>query len=326
MTKLSRSVSFLGALLALGLPAAPAHAQLARTFVSAASGNDSNDCNRLTPCRTFQRAHNNTLAAGEITVLDAGGYGGVTITKAISIINDGVGEAGALVSGGANGITINAGASDPVSLRGLTVKGIGFGGGNGIVFTSGRSLTVENCAIRNLTGALPIGNGIVFQPSVSSRLAVSNTVVADNDMIGIYVTPAGAGLAVSAAFSRVEAYNNDTGFDISGVTATGTLNATVADSVAAGNANAGIFAVSGPGVAEATSVMVVRSVSANNGIGLAASVIVSGNVILRVGRSTVTGNLTSWSANPGAFLRSYGDNNIDGNSDGDPSPTTILMK
>src|ERR687886_583519 len=92
----------------LSFAAAPAEAQLARTFVSNANGNDANDCSRNTPCRTFQRAHDNTLANGEITVLDPGGYGAVTITKSIGIINDGVGEAGVLVSGGANGITINA--------------------------------------------------------------------------------------------------------------------------------------------------------------------------------------------------------------------------
>jgi hypothetical protein len=28
----------------------------------------------------------------------------------------------------------------------------------------------------------------------------------------------------------------------------------------------------------------------------------------------------------GAILRSYGDNNIDGNGDGDPAPTTIPKK
>src|SRR5215472_8190898 len=123
-------------LLALGISIAPAHAQLARTFVSS-FGSDANDCNRATPCRTFQRSHDNTLASGEITVLDAGGYGSVTINKNISIINDGVGEAGILVSGGNNGITINAGSNDVVTLRGLTIKGIGFGGGNGIVFTTG---------------------------------------------------------------------------------------------------------------------------------------------------------------------------------------------
>src|SRR5215813_13690364 len=110
--------------LALGLGALPAQAQSARTFVSSL-GNDAYDCARLTPCRTFQRAHDNTLASGEITVLDPGGYGAVTITKAISIINDGVGEAGILVSGGFAGITVEAGAADAVSLRGLTIKGLG---------------------------------------------------------------------------------------------------------------------------------------------------------------------------------------------------------
>ena len=131
MTTLASS-AILAILLVLGLSAAPAQAQLARTFVSSL-GNDTNDCGRLTPCRTFQRAHDNTLANGEITVLAPGGYGAVTITKTISIINDGVGEAGVLVSGGLIGITINAGAGDAVSLRGLTVKGIGFGGGTGAV-------------------------------------------------------------------------------------------------------------------------------------------------------------------------------------------------
>src|SRR5437016_2861744 len=140
MNKIARSFPLLPGLLALAWQIAPAQAQLARTFVSAASGNDINDCNRLTPCRTFQAAHDKALANGEITVLDPGGYGAVVISKTISIINDGVGEAGVLVSGGATGITIAAGASDAVSLRGLTVKGIGFGGGNGIVFTSGKSL------------------------------------------------------------------------------------------------------------------------------------------------------------------------------------------
>src|SRR5262249_11391384 len=152
--------------MALVLPALPAQAQLARTFVSSL-GNDANDCNRLTPCRTFQRAHDNSLANGEITVLDSGGYGAVTITKTISIINDGVGEAGVLVSGGLNGITINAASTDSVSLRGLTVKGIGFGGGNGIVFMRGKSLTVENCAVRNLNGGTGLGFGIVFRPDLS---------------------------------------------------------------------------------------------------------------------------------------------------------------
>src|SRR5437868_5626900 len=122
---MTRITLIVAVLLGSGLAVAPAQAQLARTFVSSVNGNDANDCNRPTPCRTFQVAHDKTLPLGEITVLDPGGYGAVTITKGISIINDGVGEAGTLVSGGAIGITVNAGSTDHVSLRGLTVKGIG---------------------------------------------------------------------------------------------------------------------------------------------------------------------------------------------------------
>src|SRR5262249_17180513 len=169
-------------LLTLCMVAAPAQAQLARTFISSL-GNDANDCQRLTPCRTFQGAHDKTLANGEITLLDPGGYGAVTITKAISIINDGVGEAGVLVSGGFTRVTINAGPTDAVSLRGLTIQGIGFGGGNGIVFNTGKSLSVENSLVRNLTGTS--GEGIMFQPGNSSSLAITNTVVADNKGNGI---------------------------------------------------------------------------------------------------------------------------------------------
>src|SRR5215475_8085084 len=189
MTKISSLA--VAILLGLCLLVSPAQAQLARTFVSSL-GNDANDCGRLTPCRTFQIAHNNTLPAGEITVLDPGGYGAVTITKGISIINDGVGEAGALVSGGLNGITINAGANDRITLRGITVKGIGFGGGNGIVFQSGRFLSIENCVVRNLTGTAQnqfIGYGIIFNPNSASELVVSNTVVTDNEGHGISVVP-----------------------------------------------------------------------------------------------------------------------------------------
>src|SRR5262249_50807496 len=154
------------------------------------------------PCRTFQGAHDKTLANGEITVLDPGGYGAVTITKSISIVNDGVGEAGMLVSGGGTGITVNAGASDAVNLRGLTIQGIGFGSGKGIVFNTGKSLSVEDCRVRNLITT--IGDGIVFQPLNSSTLAITNTVVADNGATGVTMLPRTPGIALAAVLSRVD--------------------------------------------------------------------------------------------------------------------------
>ena len=143
MLKLASS-ALAAALAGLGLATPPAQAQVSRTFVSAASGNDLNNCDRPTPCRTFQGAHNKTNPDGEVTVLDAGGYGSLTVTKSISIVNDGVGEASVLVSGGTVGIAVTAGAASYVNLRGITVQGIGFGGGVGVEFNTGFAFQITN--------------------------------------------------------------------------------------------------------------------------------------------------------------------------------------
>src|ERR1700732_3223523 len=110
MIKMTSLPAIAAALLACGLSAAPAQAGPNRTWVSG-HGTDSGACTRAAPCATFAFALTQTAFGGEIDVLDPGGYGPVTITKAISIVNDGVGTAGIRVGSG-NGVTINAGASD----------------------------------------------------------------------------------------------------------------------------------------------------------------------------------------------------------------------
>src|SRR5262249_16222158 len=160
MTKLPPLLAVIAVLFGTLLAAAPAQAQLSPTFVSAATGSDANNCDRPTPCRSFQGAHDKTNDQGDITLLDPGGYGSVVITKSISIVNDGVGEASVLVSGGATGITVNGGAMTSVNLRGITVQGIGFGGGTGLVFNSGLALTITKCVFRNHTA-----HGIFFGPN-----------------------------------------------------------------------------------------------------------------------------------------------------------------
>src|SRR5450432_1259626 len=103
MRQLLRLLGSLGAA-SLLLVGAGAHAQATRTWVSGV-GDDANPCSRTAPCKTFAGAISKTAAGGEISVLDPGGFGGVTITKSISITNDGVGESGVLVSG-TNGIVV----------------------------------------------------------------------------------------------------------------------------------------------------------------------------------------------------------------------------
>ena len=135
------------------------------------------------PARLFAFALTQTAAGGEIDVLDPAGYGAVTITKAISIVNDGVGVAAIGVSSG-NAITINAGANDSVHLRGLTINGIG-GSSSGILFNWG-NLAIENCVVRG------IGTSISIAPSTSSSFSVSNTIASSISGNGIEVVPFGS--------------------------------------------------------------------------------------------------------------------------------------
>src|SRR5438477_11399392 len=120
--KIAPLLSVLGCLVAL-LYAVPAQAQT-RTWVSGV-GDDANPCSRTAPCKTFPGAISKTAAGGEINCLDPGGFGGVTITKAITIACEGV-TAGVLVSG-TNAIIVSAGPSDQVTLRGLDINGAGTG-------------------------------------------------------------------------------------------------------------------------------------------------------------------------------------------------------
>src|SRR5437667_11028316 len=68
--------------------ASMAQAQATRTWVSGV-GDDANPCSRTAPCKTFAGAISKTAAHGDINVLDPGGFGAVTITKAITIDGDG---------------------------------------------------------------------------------------------------------------------------------------------------------------------------------------------------------------------------------------------
>src|SRR2546430_10149727 len=57
-------------------------AQATRTWISGV-GDDVNPCSRTAPCKTFAGAISKTAVDGEIDCLDPGGFGTVTITKAI---------------------------------------------------------------------------------------------------------------------------------------------------------------------------------------------------------------------------------------------------
>jgi hypothetical protein len=94
--------------------------------------------------------------------------------------------------------------------------------------------------------------------------------------------------------------------------------------VAAGNCGVG-FKVNSNGTG--LSLMMVRSVAANNNTGIAAQ----GNfATLRIGQSTVTGDTSGWTALLGGAVQSYVDNKIDWNASNQwrrlRFPTSDLLK
>jgi len=292
------------ALLALGVDVGPARAQPARVFV-AAQGSDGNPCSFAQPCRTFQHAHDVVAAKGEIDVLDPAGYGVLTITKAISI--QGHGFSGISVPSGGTGVTINAGVNDAVNLTGVLIEGNG-AGFFGISFLVAGSLTIEQSMVRNI-----VKTGISLSPSVSSTITISDTFVANNSYglgyLGIILFPSGA-TTVTATFNRVELYNNGLGgIVIDGGNSTGTVRATVLDSVAAHHVNTGFAATSAP-TGAAVTLSILRSTAAHNG---GVGIFASGRASILVGQSVGTQNLggNAQAVSPGKIF-TYTDNYFDG--------------
>src|SRR3954468_24277294 len=102
-----------------------AQAQATRTWVSGV-GDDANPGSRTAPCKTFAGAISKTAPGGEINAIDPGGFGTLTITKAVTI--DGNGTVASVLAAQTVGITINAtGANDVVTLRNLSINGAGSG-------------------------------------------------------------------------------------------------------------------------------------------------------------------------------------------------------
>ncbi len=132
------------------LVAAVAQAAAQRTFVhSAPVGDDANtafNCSSSKPCRSFSAALGITLPGGEIVALDSAGYGPVTISQAVTIVAPAGVYAGITVPASGTGVKVQAGATDTVTLRGLTIT-TASNQTLGIVFTSGKSLLIDRAVI-----------------------------------------------------------------------------------------------------------------------------------------------------------------------------------
>jgi hypothetical protein len=224
------------ALIVLALPSS-AFGQATRTWVSGV-GDDANPCSRTAPCKTFPGAISKTATGGEINCLDPGGFGGVTITKSITIKCQYT-EGGVLVSG-TNAIVVNAATTSNIVLRGLDINGLGTGI-NGVRVISAKTVKVLDSEIYGFTN-----NGVDLENSGTSttKLGVYNTHIHDITGNGVTVAPtntatgkgsvrnnliedSGCGVVV-ARFGMSNAFGSNCGTatSASGNTATATINAT----------------------------------------------------------------------------------------------------
>ncbi len=282
-----------------------AQAQASRTWVSGV-GDDANPCSRTAPCKTFAGAISKTAAGGEIDALDPGGFGTVTITKAITI--DGTPFQAGVLAAGVNGIVVTAGTSDIVVLRGLSIQGQGTGL-DGIKVTSVGSLFVEDSVVDGFRGSP--GHGIDFEPSAGAELYVTNTVIRNNSASGIFAKSPGGISSISVDGTRFD--NNAIG-----VNAQDNTRVTVRDGVVTNNTTAGVAAQAAAGTAEVNLESVVASL---NGLGLSAGGSgVTGTI--RMTNVTVVNNTVGIFAGAGGTVLSFVNNRIAGNgTDGAPTTT-----
>ena len=282
--------------------ATAAQAQATRTWVSGV-GDDVNPCSRTAPCKTFAGAISKTAAGGEIDALDPGGFGAVTITKNITIDGTKGAGFGSILASGVNGVNVNDSATATpntivVTLRNLSINGAGTTLGlNGVNFTSGKAVNVEGCTIFNFSNSgINVAKTVA---SVGAELYVKDTTIFNTGSNGIKLNSSGASSFISASINNVEIDKATNGIRLennafaeirnaviqfcpTGISMTGTgAQFSLIDSMIAHSTTAGI--------------------AAGNGTG-------------RLQGSTLLLNAIGVQFNAGGVVRSFGDNNFDGNT------------
>lgn len=311
MTQRNRSLA-IAAIVSLAF-AASASAQATRTWVSGV-GDDANPCSRTAPCKTFAGAISKTAARGEISVLDPGGFGGVTITKSITI--DGNGVVASILVAGTNAVIINAGVNDIVTLRNLSITGITTGL-NGIRILQAGTVHIVNCKIERFAGF-----GIDIEPTAANaQVTILDTVVSDSgdDVAGagggVLVQPP-VGVSVGLTVERSHFVRNRVGLVVAD---RGT--AVVRGSSASTSTNFGFLARSNGAAAVLN---LEESVAANNvGAGIRSE---GALALVRLSNVVTTGNAKGLFSVSGGALLSYGNNRNAGNTlDGAPTGMIALQ-
>jgi hypothetical protein len=284
-------------------------AQATRTWVSGV-GDDANPCSRTAPCKTFAGAISKTANGGEINCLDPGGFGGVTITKSLTIKCQYT-EGGVLVSG-TNAIVINATATDRVTLRGLDINGIGTGAQTSLVGIKVLSAAYVNILDSEIS-RFKVGIDVA-STAVTTRVFVENNHIHDN---GIGVIVAATITATGGNFATLR--NNaivDNGCNVS-LSAFGT-NGSTPTTTDCGTTSA----------ASGINQKVVVSMFSNQiSDALTTQVEVRGaNATVRMGDNDVNQSTNGVLLVDSGAFRTFADNRIDGHTGGSAVPSSTAPK
>jgi hypothetical protein len=292
------------------LLAAPAHAKQ-NTYV-AAYGADSGNCSYTAPCRNFSYALSVVESGGIVTAIDSAGYSPFTINKAVTIMAPNGVSPIILAPSGGTAITISAGSSDKIVLRGLTLEGEG-AAGFGIDFESGASLTITDCFVRNMNG-----DGLKFVSNTSGSgtqtLTVSNSHFNDNAQDGLLIYVLGTG-SVSAAIHGTEFSGNgaEALYAIgNGTTVNAKLALAITDSVFANTL--GGSGIAAAGETSPVAVTLTRVLIEGNLTGIAAAGAAGSSGTVFLAQSTLTANSFEYQVSTGGAINSYGDNFAAGNT------------
>lgn len=210
-----------------------------QTFVSSL-GNDANTCARFAPCRTFAGALAKTDAKGEVVVLDSGEYGAFSLSKSVRITAVGVYAGVQVPKYDSPQITIRVPGTEVTVLRGLTITGGGYAS-TGITYEGGGLLLVEDCTISGF-------NDFGIDITRTAQLYLKDSVIRNNNYIGIYSFPGYSPTAMSAHgtvivwidHSRIE--QNATAGLMFITQDTAVVKATIRDSVISNNNGPGCVA------------------------------------------------------------------------------------
>jgi hypothetical protein len=307
MRETSLALSFLGLLAAISFAPTSAQAQATRTWVSGV-GDDVNPCSRTAPCKTFPGAISKTAAGGEINCLDPGGFGVLTVTKAITV--DCTGVSGGILSAGTTGVIVNAGANDRVVLRNLVIQGAGTGT-FGIRWLAGKELTLDRMVIQGLNAT---GTAIEVNKAAAGQLNVVDTLITQA-AIGIRLANSSGNLVANIDRVRIQ---NLTGNGVEAASAN--VFANVSNSVISLPAATGTGAIAS---ASGATMNVEGTTFKNNNVG--ASATVSG-ANLRLTDNVFWDNGTAINVVAGATFLSGGDNKVGGGNAGSNQTGAMVTK